>query len=226
MKRQLGKEADCCVNEMDFMWRKTAEEEPPLDILLEIRMYPNLTPILAVLTKAEGAMTYLWKTVPGDGEDIHIFSKDYIQEWRPAVVLENSVCAQCKIRMDVAQAERDRERVLGIVRRDRRPQMHEVRISSGFFFDMIWYRVKSFILCDNDRGYIRGDRLLLREYSCSRKEYLPCSIYAKIVSVYDDADLTGLSPGYCILNFSVKDMWETETARKYGLKEWEEEGCV
>ncbi len=81
---------------------------------------------------------------------------------------------------------------------------HELKIMPKYFLYVKW-GIKKFELRKNDRGFEVGDYVKLREYN--GKSYSGEFLWIKITYILDfeEGKEFGLSPGYCILGFKIKE---------------------
>jgi hypothetical protein len=68
------------------------------------------------------------------------------------------------------------------------------------YFQLVWRRRKLFEHRKNDRGFMQGDFLILREWMPRSKRYTGRSISARVDLVV--ADAPGLRDGYCIMQIN------------------------
>lgn len=66
------------------------------------------------------------------------------------------------------------------------------------YFEAIVFDQKTYEVRYNDRGYERGDILVLREYNNVAKEYTRRQTRVKVTDVFNDI---GLQPGWVIMSF-------------------------
>jgi len=78
--------------------------------------------------------------------------------------------------------------------------VHELKIW-GAYFNAIASGEKTFELRKNDRGFLVGHELLLREYCPKSQTYTGRILRRKISYLLSgaDAEKFGLKPGYCIM---------------------------
>lgn len=78
--------------------------------------------------------------------------------------------------------------------------VHELK-TWGKYFQLMASGEKSFELRKNDRGFLAGHELLLREYNPLTQTYTGQTLHRKIIYVLEnsEAEEFGLKPGYCIL---------------------------
>jgi hypothetical protein len=78
--------------------------------------------------------------------------------------------------------------------------VHELKTLEKYFNDLESGE-KTFELRKNDRGFLPGHQLLLREYNLESKSYTGRTLHRKInyVLAGPEAEQFGLKPGYCIL---------------------------
>lgn len=78
--------------------------------------------------------------------------------------------------------------------------VHELKTWSNFF-QLMASGEKSFELRKNDRGFLAGHELLLREYNPHTNSYTGQTLRRKITYVLQEkeAEEIGLKPGYCIM---------------------------
>ena len=81
--------------------------------------------------------------------------------------------------------------------------VHELKTWSRYF-NLVKSGEKPFELRKNDRGFLAGHELLLREYNPQTKTYSGQTLRRKITFVLkgSEAELFGLKPGYCILGLA------------------------
>jgi hypothetical protein len=78
--------------------------------------------------------------------------------------------------------------------------VHELKTWEAYF-NAVASGEKNFELRKNDRGFLVGHELLLREYSPDSKTYTGRTLRRKITFVLEgsEAGIFGLKPGFCIL---------------------------
>lgn len=78
--------------------------------------------------------------------------------------------------------------------------VHQLKTWSEYF-QLIIDGKKSFELRKNDRGFIAGHELILKEYNNETKEYTTRSLHLRITYVLEghEAEDFGLKEGYCIM---------------------------
>ena len=78
--------------------------------------------------------------------------------------------------------------------------VHELKIG-GDYFNLVKSGEKPFELRKNDRGFLAGHELLLREYNPHTQTYTGQTLRRKITYVLEnnEAEEFGLKPGYCIM---------------------------
>ena len=78
--------------------------------------------------------------------------------------------------------------------------VHELKTWSKYFC-LIKSGEKPFELRKNDRGFLAGHELLLREYNPHTQTYTGQTLHRKITCVLEgsEAEALGLKPGYCIM---------------------------
>jgi hypothetical protein len=78
--------------------------------------------------------------------------------------------------------------------------VHELKTWEEYF-NAIASGEKTFELRKNDRGFLTGDELLLREYNQQSQLYTGRTVRRKISYVLsgNEAEKFGLKPGYCIM---------------------------
>ncbi len=78
--------------------------------------------------------------------------------------------------------------------------VHELKTWSSYF-KLMQSGEKPFELRLNDRGFLVGHELLLREYNPLTQTYTGQTLRRKITCVLEgsEAEAFGLKPGYCIL---------------------------
>ena len=71
------------------------------------------------------------------------------------------------------------------------------------YFSLVKSGEKPFELRKNDRGFLAGHELLLREYNPLTQSYTGQILRRKITCVLEgsEAEEFGLKPGYCIMGF-------------------------
>lgn len=81
--------------------------------------------------------------------------------------------------------------------------VHELK-TLGKYFNAMASGEKNFELRKNDRGFLPGHELLLREYNPHSKSYTGRTLRRKINYVLggSEAEQFGLKPGYCILGLT------------------------
>ncbi len=81
--------------------------------------------------------------------------------------------------------------------------VHELKTLEKYFNAMASGE-KTFELRKNDRGFLVGHQLLLREYNPHSKSYTGRTLQWKInyVLAGSEAEQFGLKPGYCILGLT------------------------
>jgi len=81
--------------------------------------------------------------------------------------------------------------------------VHELKTWSKYF-NMIKSGEKPFELRKNDRGFLVGHELLLREYNPEKQSYTGQMLSRKITCVLEgsEAEQFGLKPGYCIMGLT------------------------
>lgn len=78
--------------------------------------------------------------------------------------------------------------------------IHELKTWEKYFC-LIESNEKPFELRKNDRGFLVGHELLLREYNPNTQTYTGRTLRRKITCVLQgsEAEIFGLKPGYCIM---------------------------
>jgi len=78
--------------------------------------------------------------------------------------------------------------------------VHELKTWSSYF-NLVQSGEKPFELRLNDRGFLAGHELLLREYNPHTQTYTGQTLRRKITYVLQnsEAEEFGLKPGYCIM---------------------------
>lgn len=78
--------------------------------------------------------------------------------------------------------------------------VHELKTWSNYF-QLMTSGEKTFELRKNDRGFLAGHELLLREYNPLTQTYTGQTLRRKITYVLEnsEAEEFGLKPGYCIM---------------------------
>jgi len=78
--------------------------------------------------------------------------------------------------------------------------VHELKTWS-YYFNLLKSGEKPFELRKNDRGFLAGHELLLREYDPETQTYSGQTLRRKITFVLEGskAEEFGLKPGYCIM---------------------------
>jgi hypothetical protein len=81
--------------------------------------------------------------------------------------------------------------------------VHELKTWSKYF-NLIKSGDKPFELRKNDRGFLTGHELLLKEYNPETKIYSGRTLHRKITCVIEgsEAESFGLKPGYCIMGLA------------------------
>jgi len=81
--------------------------------------------------------------------------------------------------------------------------VHELKTWEEYF-NAIASGEKNFELRKNDRGFLVGHELLLREYSPESKTFTGRTVRRKISYLLSgtDAEQFGLKPGYCIMGLT------------------------
>lgn len=81
--------------------------------------------------------------------------------------------------------------------------VHELKTWSKYF-DLVKSGDKPFELRKNDRGFLTGHELLLREYNPETQIYSGRTLHRKITCVIEgsEAESFGLKPGYCIMGLA------------------------
>lgn len=81
---------------------------------------------------------------------------------------------------------------------------HELKTWPEFFE---WTRigVKRFEIRKEDRGFNRGDVLLLREWAPSTGQYTGRSLRVIVAMVLQGAGLPGLKPGYVVMGIELEE---------------------
>ena len=84
--------------------------------------------------------------------------------------------------------------------------VHELKTLSNYFY-LVKSGKKPFELRLNDRGFLPGHELLLREYNPHTQSYTGQTLRRKITYVFENskAEEFGLKPGYCIMG--LKEVW-------------------
>jgi len=82
--------------------------------------------------------------------------------------------------------------------------IHELKTWSKYF-KLIKSGEKPFELRLNDRGFVAGDELVLREYNPLTQTYTGQTLHRKITCVLEnsEAEQFGLKPGFCIMGLMV-----------------------
>lgn len=83
------------------------------------------------------------------------------------------------------------------------PMVHELKTWSHYF-NLVKSGEKPFELRKNDRGFLAGHELLLREYNQHTQTYTGQTLRRKITCVLEgnEAEQFGLQPGYCIMGLA------------------------
>ena len=78
--------------------------------------------------------------------------------------------------------------------------VHELKTWSKYF-KLVKSGEKPFELRKNDRGFLVGHELFLREYNSHSKSYTGQTLRRKITYVLEgsEAEQFGLKPGYCVM---------------------------
>jgi len=78
--------------------------------------------------------------------------------------------------------------------------IHELKTWEEYFQFMLEGK-KAFELRKNDRGFLAGDELLLREFNKDTQTYTGRTLRRKISYVLqsDEGEKFGLKPGFCIM---------------------------
>ena len=81
--------------------------------------------------------------------------------------------------------------------------VHELKTWS-YYFNLVKSGEKPFELRKNDRGFLAGHELLLREFDRETQIYTGQTLRRKITCVIEgsEAESFGLKPGYCILGLA------------------------
>jgi hypothetical protein len=81
--------------------------------------------------------------------------------------------------------------------------VHELKTWS-YYFNLVKSGEKPFELRKNDRGFLVGHELLLREYNPETQTYTGKTLRRKITCVLEgiEAESFGLNPGYCIMGLT------------------------
>jgi len=81
--------------------------------------------------------------------------------------------------------------------------VHELKTWS-YYFNLVKSGEKPFELRKNDRGFLAGHELLLREFDGETQIYTGQTLRRKITCVIEgsEAESFGLKPGYCILGLA------------------------
>lgn len=80
-----------------------------------------------------------------------------------------------------------------------KPITHELKTETKYFNEVISGN-KNFELRKNDRGFKKGDYLLLIDFDKEKQESTGRSFYKTISYVLESAPEFGLQEGYCILS--------------------------
>lgn len=81
------------------------------------------------------------------------------------------------------------------------PRVHELKTWPDYF-QAIASGVKGYELRFNDRGYVVGDILLLKEYDITTDHYTGDELRVEVTYIYNAAegDNFGLAPGWCVMS--------------------------
>jgi hypothetical protein len=81
--------------------------------------------------------------------------------------------------------------------------VHELKTWS-LYFNLVKSGEKPFELRKNDRGFLPGHELLLREFVPETQTYTGETLRRKITCVLEgsEAEAFGLKPGYCIMGLA------------------------
>lgn len=81
--------------------------------------------------------------------------------------------------------------------------VHELKTWSQYF-QLVESGEKPFELRKNDRGFLTGHQLLLREYNPKTQTYTGRTLKRKITFVLhgSEAEIFGLKPGFCIMGLA------------------------
>jgi len=81
--------------------------------------------------------------------------------------------------------------------------VHELKTWS-YYFNLVKSGEKPFELRKNNRGFLAGHELLLREFDPETQTYSGQTMRRKITFVLEgsEAELFGLKPGYCIMGLA------------------------
>jgi hypothetical protein len=74
--------------------------------------------------------------------------------------------------------------------------IHEIKIQEEYF-DKVLKGIKSFEVRKNDRDYLAGQEVVLREYNVKTKLYTGRILHREITYVYRN-EIGGLENGYCV----------------------------
>ena len=78
-------------------------------------------------------------------------------------------------------------------------KQHELKIMP-LYFQAVWDGIKTFELRKDDRGYLLGDILVLREWD--GEKYTGSAICVKVTYILTDAEEYGLKDGYIIMGIT------------------------
>lgn len=83
--------------------------------------------------------------------------------------------------------------------------IHELKTWKAYFQLMV-SGVKPFELRKNDRGFLAGHELLLREYDKDKESYTGRTLHRKITYVLqgEEAEGFGLKAGFCVMGIEKK----------------------
>ena len=80
-------------------------------------------------------------------------------------------------------------------------KIHELK-SWPEHFTLVRFRLKTFEIRVDDRGFKEGDILLLREWNPLTKIYTGKETLCRVTCTYGDS-VPGIEPGYCVLGIVV-----------------------
>jgi hypothetical protein len=83
-------------------------------------------------------------------------------------------------------------------------EMHDLKTWPEFF-NRVWDGRKRAELRRNDRGFMVGDAVTLREFDPVREEYTGREVIAEITDVVRDAGRFGLMPGFVMFSFVIQE---------------------
>lgn len=76
--------------------------------------------------------------------------------------------------------------------------IHELKLSTEYY-EKVFKRIKNFEVRKNDRGFLVGDGLLLKEYDCVSEKYTGRMMIRNIAFILEGGKF-GIEQGYVVMS--------------------------